>query len=114
MIPGSGRSPGKRNSQPTPAFLPGKSCGHRSLATVHGVAKELEQPTPVFLPGKSCGHRTLATVHGVAKELEMTEHTQTYLCLIHIFINSSSIIMYQMLSFIKIICVYKSPQLDLK
>ena len=23
----------------------------------------------------------LATVHGVAKELEMTEHTQTYLCL---------------------------------
>ena len=35
LIPGSGRSPGdlpsRRNWQPTPAFLPGKSHGRRSL-----------------------------------------------------------------------------------
>ena len=30
-IPGSGRSPGERNWQPTPVFLPGKSHGQRSL-----------------------------------------------------------------------------------
>ena len=30
-IPGSGRSPGKGSGQPTPAFLPGKSHGQRSL-----------------------------------------------------------------------------------
>ena len=33
LIPGSGRSPGGGNKwQPTPVFLPGKSCGLRSLA----------------------------------------------------------------------------------
>ena len=31
-IPGSGRSPGEGNGLPTPVFLPGKSCGQRSLA----------------------------------------------------------------------------------
>ena len=31
-IPGSGRSPGERAWQPTPAFLPGESHGQRSLA----------------------------------------------------------------------------------
>ena len=31
-IPGSGRSPGEGNGKPTPAFLPGKSHGQRSLA----------------------------------------------------------------------------------
>ena len=31
-IPGSGISPGVRKWQPTPAFLPGKSHGQRSLA----------------------------------------------------------------------------------
>ena len=31
-IPGSGRSPGEGNGQPTPVFLPGESCGQRSLA----------------------------------------------------------------------------------
>ena len=30
-IPGSGRSPGEGNGQPTPVFLPGKSPGRRSL-----------------------------------------------------------------------------------
>ena len=31
LTPGSGRSPGERNSKPTPVFLPGKSHGQRSL-----------------------------------------------------------------------------------
>ena len=30
------------------------------------------QPTPVFLPGKSHGERSLATVHEIAKELDTT------------------------------------------
>ena len=30
-IPGSGRFPWRREWQPTPVFLPGESCGHRSL-----------------------------------------------------------------------------------
>ena len=34
-IPGSGRSPGKGNSQPTPVFLPGEFHGQRSLAGCH-------------------------------------------------------------------------------
>ena len=35
------------------------------------------QPTPVFLPWKSHEQRSLAgyTVHGVLKELDMTEHS---------------------------------------
>ena len=32
LIPGSGRSPWKREWLPTPAFLPGKSHGQRTLA----------------------------------------------------------------------------------
>ena len=41
-IPESGRSPGERNGNPLqPVFLPGKSCGQRSLVGYsHGVAKE--------------------------------------------------------------------------
>ena len=31
LIPGSGRSPWRRNWQPTPLFLPGESPGQRSL-----------------------------------------------------------------------------------
>ena len=31
LIPGSGRSPGRRAWQPTPVFLPGESHGQRSL-----------------------------------------------------------------------------------
>ena len=31
FIPGSGRSPRRREWQPTPVFLPGKSHGQRSL-----------------------------------------------------------------------------------
>ena len=41
LIPGLRRSPGGGHGNPTPAFLPGKSHGQRSLrATVHGVTKE--------------------------------------------------------------------------
>ena len=32
LIPGSGRSPGGGNDNPTPVFLPGESHGQRSLA----------------------------------------------------------------------------------
>ena len=32
LIPWSGRSPWRRKWQPTPIFLPGKSCGQRTLA----------------------------------------------------------------------------------
>ena len=32
LIPGSGGSPGRRVWQSTPVFLPGESCGQRSLA----------------------------------------------------------------------------------
>ena len=32
LIPGSGISPGGRNWQPIPVFLPGKPLGQRSLA----------------------------------------------------------------------------------
>ena len=37
------------------------------------------QPTPVFLPGESCGQRSLAgyIVHGVSKESDMTERLNT-------------------------------------
>ena len=38
-IPGSGKSPGDLDWEPTPVFLPGKSHGQRSLE-VHGVMKE--------------------------------------------------------------------------
>ena len=31
-IPGSGRSPGEGNGNPTPVFLPGEAHGQRSLA----------------------------------------------------------------------------------
>ena len=31
LIPGSGRSPGEGNVQPTPVFLPGEPHGQRSL-----------------------------------------------------------------------------------
>ena len=41
LIPGSGRSPRKREWLSTPVFLPGKSQGERSPVgyTVHGVAE---------------------------------------------------------------------------
>ena len=44
LIPRSVRSPREENSNPPPVFLPGKSCGQRSLAgyIVHGVADELD------------------------------------------------------------------------
>ena len=32
LIPGSGRFPWRRASQPTPVFLPGETHGQRSLA----------------------------------------------------------------------------------
>ena len=42
-IPGSGRSPGERNWQPTPVFLPGSPMDRAAWwATVHGVAKSQE------------------------------------------------------------------------
>ena len=31
LIPRLGRSPGEGNGKPTPVFLPGESCGQRSL-----------------------------------------------------------------------------------
>ena len=35
-----GKIPCRRKWQPTPVFLPGESCGQKSLgATVHGVTK---------------------------------------------------------------------------
>ena len=46
MIPGSGRSPGERKWQPTPAFLLGESHGQRRAwqATVYRVAKSRTRP----------------------------------------------------------------------
>ena len=42
--PWVGKIPWKREWQPTPAFLPGKSHGQRAWrATVHGVAKSQKQ-----------------------------------------------------------------------
>ena len=39
-IPGSRRSPGGGNGNPTPVFLPGKSCNSEAWqAIIHGVAK---------------------------------------------------------------------------
>ena len=66
----------RRQWQPTPVLLPGKSHGQRSLgAAVHGVAKSRTrlsnftftflhwwrkwQPIPVFLPGESQGRGSL-------------------------------------------------------
>ena len=42
LIPGLGRSPGKRKWQPTPVFLPRKSHGERSPAEYNprGISKE--------------------------------------------------------------------------
>ena len=44
-VPESGRSPGEGNGNPLqPVFLPGKSCGQRSLVGYsHGVAEELDR-----------------------------------------------------------------------
>ena len=43
-IPGSGRSPGERNWQPTPVCLPGSPMDRAAWwATVHGVAKSQSQ-----------------------------------------------------------------------
>ena len=44
-IPGLGRSPGRREWQPTPVFLPGEFHGQRGLTSnaVHGVAKSWTQ-----------------------------------------------------------------------
>ena len=40
VVPGSGRSPGEGNGQPTPGFLPGKFHGQGSLVGYsHSVAK---------------------------------------------------------------------------
>ena len=41
-IPEAGRSPGVRNDNPLPVFLPEKSLGQRS-PEVHGVAKSQRQ-----------------------------------------------------------------------
>ena len=41
LIPGSGRFPWRRKWHPTPVFLPGKSHRQKSLATAHGVTKDL-------------------------------------------------------------------------
>ena len=41
-IPGSGRSPGRRECQSTPVFLPGKSHGQRSLAGYSPWVTELD------------------------------------------------------------------------
>ena len=35
VVPGSGRSPGEGNGQPTPGFLPGKFHGQGSLVGYH-------------------------------------------------------------------------------
>ena len=40
-IPGSGRPPYRKKWQPTPAFLPGKSHGQRSLVTSEGELGQL-------------------------------------------------------------------------
>ena len=44
-VPESGRFPGEGNGNPLqPVFLPGKSCGQRSLVGYsHGVAEELDR-----------------------------------------------------------------------
>ena len=66
----------RRKWQPTPVFLPGESCGQRSLvgccpwghteldtaeATQHACMhwRGKRQPTPVFLSGESQGQRSL-------------------------------------------------------
>ena len=70
----------RRKWQPTPVFLPGESCGQRSLvgccpwsrtesdtaeatrhASMHWTKKW--QPTPVFLPGGFQGQMTLVGCH---------------------------------------------------
>ena len=66
----------RRKWQPTLVFLPGESCGQRSLsigshrmghdwsdlACMHALEKEM-QLTPVFLPGESQGQRSLLGCH---------------------------------------------------
>ena len=48
LIPGSGRFPWRRASQPTPVFLPGESHGWRSLAGYSPWGhKELDMTGPV-------------------------------------------------------------------
>ena len=48
-IPGSGRSPGRRERLPTPVFLPGEFHGQRSpWATVHVVTKSQTQLSNTF------------------------------------------------------------------
>ena len=39
-IPGSGRSPGEGNGNPTPAFLPGESHGQRNLGGYSSWSRE--------------------------------------------------------------------------
>ena len=84
----------RRKWQPTSVFLPGESCGQRSLggccpwgrtaSDTTEVAwhawmrwRRKWQPTPVFLPGESLGWRSQVGCHLCGHtELDMTEVTQ--------------------------------------
>ena len=48
LIPGSGRSAGEGNDNPTPVFLPGKSHRGAWQATVHEVTKESDTTLPLY------------------------------------------------------------------
>ena len=69
--PGSGRSPGKGNGNPTPVFLPGKSMDRGALgAIVHGVTKSrtrLSDQTTTFTDHSVSwvSHPTWFLSHGI-------------------------------------------------
>ena len=52
--------------------LPSRRCGVDPWVGKRSWRRE-QQPPPVLLPGESHGQRSLATVHGVCKELDTTE-----------------------------------------
>ena len=65
LIPGSGRSPGKGNGNPTPVFLPGESHGQRSLAGYSPQGhKELDTTEHVGLKhGDTASFNTVSAIY---------------------------------------------------
>ena len=56
LIPGSGRSPGEGQWQPTPVFLPGESHGRRSLVGYSPRGrKELDATEQLILKQRPAG-----------------------------------------------------------
>ena len=65
LIPGSGRSPGERNGNPPPVFLPRKSHGQSSLAGYSPWGGKRVRPNNNSKPVSTQKYGTKFTIHGL-------------------------------------------------